>query len=106
MHRLRAVVKRTLLDATERVYLGWRLIGHNDYVAHGKHNVYAGFIAPLQDSVRLGFERGGGTQVRYVKGLSPDDIDDDALAALVVERKREALAKRLNSPFQALLTVA
>lgn len=104
VHRLRAIVKRALPDATERVYPGWRLIGYRALHGHGKRDVYVGFIAPLRDSVRLGFERGvrmhdpnkllrgDGTQVRYVEVLSLDDIDDSALIELVVEGKRAALA--------------
>jgi hypothetical protein len=54
--RLRAVVRRAVPDAVERVRPGWRLIGYD--VAVGKRTRYFAFVAPEPEHVHLGFEYG------------------------------------------------
>jgi hypothetical protein len=88
--RARALIKRELPDVEENGYPGWRLIGYR----HG--GAYLGFVAPLKEHVRLGFERGvylndpegllegEGTQVRYVR-LSSEDLPEEGLTRLLKE---------------------
>ena len=54
--RLRAVVRRAVPDAIERVRTGWRLIGYD--VPAGKRSRYFAFVAPEVEHVHLGFEYG------------------------------------------------
>lgn len=54
--RLRAVVKRAVPAAIERVRTGWRLIGYD--VPVGKRARYFAFVAPEVEHVHLGFEYG------------------------------------------------
>jgi hypothetical protein len=71
--RLRDAIRTALPDATEKVYPGWHGVGF--------HHPDAGYVCgifPVEDHVKVGFERGsqlpdphglfagGGTQVRYV----------------------------------------
>ena len=53
---LRAVVRRAVPDAIERVRTGWRLIGYE--VPFGKRTKYFAFVAPEVEHVHLGFEYG------------------------------------------------
>jgi hypothetical protein len=53
---LRAVVRRAVPDAVERVRPGWRLIGYDLQV--GRRTVYFAFVAPEPIHVHLGFEHG------------------------------------------------
>lgn len=53
---LRAIVRRAVPDAIERVRAGWRLIGYE--VPVGRRTRYFGYIAPEQIHVHLGFEYG------------------------------------------------
>lgn len=53
---LRAVVRRAVPDAVERVRPGWRLIGYE--VPVGRRPRYFGFVAPEAAHVHLGFEYG------------------------------------------------
>ena len=53
---LRAVVRRAVPDAVERVRTGWRLIGYE--VPVGKRSKYFAFVAPEVEHVHLGFEYG------------------------------------------------
>jgi hypothetical protein len=74
--------------ATERVRIGWRLIGYNA-------PAYFAFISCERDHVRIGFEwgvllpdhsgllEGIGSQVRYVAIRSPADLRKAALTALL-----------------------
>jgi hypothetical protein len=55
-NRLRAVVRRAVPTATERVRLGWRLIGYD--VPVGRRSAYFAFVAPEPAHVHLGFEHG------------------------------------------------
>ena len=53
---LRAVVRRAVPDALERVRSGWRLIGYDMPV--GRRSRYFAFVAPELEHVHLGFEYG------------------------------------------------
>jgi hypothetical protein len=93
--QLRALVRRTVPNVDEAVYVGWRLIGYR--VREGRHSRYFCFVAPSPDRVALGFEygvlltndagllEGDGTQVRYVRIRRPEDIREPELAALIAE---------------------
>jgi hypothetical protein len=54
--RLRAVVKRAVPDAIERVRPGWGLIGYD--VPVGKRTRYFAFVWPEDEHAHLGFEYG------------------------------------------------
>jgi hypothetical protein len=54
--QLRALVKRVVPDATERLRLGWRLIGFDLPV--GRRSVYFAWVAPELEHVHLGFPHG------------------------------------------------
>jgi hypothetical protein len=54
--RLRAIVKRAVPGAIERVRPGWRLIGYD--VPIGRRAAYFGYVAPEAGHVHLGFEHG------------------------------------------------
>jgi hypothetical protein len=54
--RLRAVVKRAVPDAIERVRPGWGLIGYD--VPVGKRTRYFAFVWPEPEHAHLGFEYG------------------------------------------------
>ncbi len=54
--RLRAVVKRAVPDAIERVRPGWHLIGYD--VPVGKRSRYFAFVWPELEHAHLGFEYG------------------------------------------------
>jgi len=54
--RLRAVVKRAVPDAIERVRPGWGLIGYD--VPIGKRTRYFAFVWPEPEHAHLGFEYG------------------------------------------------
>lgn len=82
--RARAIVLEVVPNAIERVYVGWRLIGYR--VPRGRSSRYFAFVAPMENEVRLGFERGvemddpygllrgEGTQVRYIVLREPRDV--------------------------------
>ena len=87
---LRRVVREAAPEASERGYTGWRNLVY----------YYQGmfcYIAPLKDSVNLGFHRGvdlpdpdgllqgTGKKLRHVKVGDRSDIADDALRTLVRE---------------------
>lgn len=91
---LRRLVVQSVPGAREAVRAGWRLIGYR--VPDGPRSHYFGFIAPLADSVRLGFEygvrlteqaglEGDGSQVRFVTVRTRADIDEARLAPLIAE---------------------
>jgi hypothetical protein len=54
--QLRALIKRVVPDAVERVRSGWRLIGYDLPV--GRRTVYFAYIAPEPIHVHIGFEHG------------------------------------------------
>ncbi|MDQ6795703.1 MAG: DUF1801 domain-containing protein [Chloroflexota bacterium] len=55
-NRLRAIVKRAVPDAIERVRLGWRLIGYD--LPIGRRTRYFAWVAPEPEHVHLGFQFG------------------------------------------------
>ena len=90
---LRRLIKSALPEAEERAYPVWRGLGYRHPAAG-----YLGAIFPQQNRVKLGLEHGaqlpdpakllkpgpsGGRQVRYVEIAGPDDMDRDAIAALL-----------------------
>jgi hypothetical protein len=88
---LRSLVRDALpADAREVAYPGWHGIGFRDRRAG-----YVGAVFPVEDRVRLGFERGvelddpegllagEGRQVRYVELRPGDRVPEDAIRALV-----------------------
>jgi hypothetical protein len=96
--RLRAIVRRTVPDAAERVRPGWRLIGYD--VPVGRRSRYFAWISPEPIHVHLGFEHGvlmadpdrqleGAhlrlRKVRYVTFTSLDQIDEGQLAVFLRE---------------------
>ena len=100
-----ALIRETVPDVVERVYLGWNLIGYR--CPAGRSSRYFCFVAPMDDHVRLGFEygvalhdldgvlEGDGTQVRYVRlATSRMPVCLPALirkAAAVAQLPREAI---------------
>ena len=100
--QLRALVKRTVANVDEAVYVGWHLIGYR--VREGRRSRYFCFVAPSPDRVALGFEygvlltneagllEGDGTQVRYVTIHRVEDIREPELAALFAEAAMVAAA--------------
>jgi hypothetical protein len=105
---LRAVVRRAVPDAVERVRPGWRLIGY-DVPAAGRKKVYFAYVAPEPIHVHLGFEHGvlmadpermlegahlNLRQVRYVTYRPGDEVPEPALERLTVEAARVASLSR------------
>jgi hypothetical protein len=103
--RLRAVVRRAVPDAVERVRPGWRLIGY-DVPSGPRRLSYFCYVAPEVEHVHLGFEYGvfmsdperlllgeGVTRkVRWLTFRSGDPIEERRLIELVREGARLALA--------------
>ncbi|MDQ2966392.1 MAG: DUF1801 domain-containing protein [Chloroflexota bacterium] len=103
--RLRAVVRRAVPDAVERVRPGWRLIGY-EVPAGPRRLSYFCFVAPEVEHVHLGFEYGvfmsdpdrnllGAGVTRKVRRLTfrtGDPIDAAPLVKLVREAARVAAA--------------
>jgi hypothetical protein len=104
---LRAVVRRALPDAVERVRPGWRLIGYD--LPTRRRGVYFAYVAPEPIHVHLGFEQGvlmsdpdrmlegahlGLRQVRFVTYLPGDPIPETALVDLTREAARVAALSR------------
>lgn len=93
--QLRELIKQTIPNTSEAVYLGWKLIGYREQ--DGRRGRYFCFVAPYPDRVVLGFEygvlmdnqtgllEGDGKQVRYVTLRSQDDIRPPELSALIAE---------------------
>lgn len=55
-NRLRAVVRRAVPDAIERVRPGWALIGYDLPIR--RHGVYFAWVWPEREHVHLGFQHG------------------------------------------------
>ena len=55
-NELRSIVKRAVPDATERVRVGWRLIGFDLPV--GRRSVFFAWVFPELEHVHLGFPAG------------------------------------------------
>lgn len=103
--RLRALVRRAVPDAIERVRSGWRLIGY-DVPAGPRRLGYFCYVAPEVEHVHLGFEYGvlmsdpdrmllgeGVTRkVRWLTFRPGDPIDERQLIELIREGARVALA--------------
>jgi hypothetical protein len=103
--RLRAIVRRAVPDAVERVRPGWRLIGY-DVPSGPRRLSYFCYVAPEVEHVHIGFEYGvfmsdpdrllvgeGVTRkVRWLTFRSDDPIEERQLIELVREGARLALA--------------
>lgn len=103
--RLRAVVRRAVPDAVERVRPGWRLIGY-DVPAGPRRRSYFCYVAPEVEHVHLGFEygifmadpdgvllgKGITRKVRWLKFRAGDPLDERLLTDLVLEGVRVAVA--------------
>ena len=93
--QLRVLIRRTVPNIDEPVYLGWRLIGYR--VRDDGRSRYFCYIAPFEERVTLGFEygvllsndagllEGTGTQVRYVTIRAPEELREQELTALIAE---------------------
>jgi hypothetical protein len=103
--KLRAIVRRAVPDAVERVRPGWRLIGY-DVPAGPRRLSYFCYVAPEVEHVHLGFEYGvfmsdpdgvllgaGITRkVRWLTFRAGDPVDQRRLIELIREGARVALA--------------
>jgi hypothetical protein len=107
VERLRAVVKRAVPDAIERVRPGWGLIGYD--VPVGKRTRYFAFVWPEPEHAHLGFEYGvwmddpdGLLQgahlklrkVRFVTYAPTDAIPESALVEYTRDAARVATMTR------------
>lgn len=105
--RLRAIVRRAVPDAVERVRGGWRLIGYE--VPLGRRLRYFAYIAPEPIHIHLGFEYGAWMadperrlegahlrlrKVRFLTFRPQDPIPDQACADLLRESVRVAALSR------------
>ncbi len=105
--RLRAIVRRAVPDAVERVRPGWRLIGYDLLV--GRRSVYFAYVAAEPVHVHLGFEFGvsmadpdqvlegahlGLRKVRYLTFRPGDAIHEAPLIELTQEAARVAVMSR------------
>lgn len=100
----RALVRRTVPGAIERVRPGWGLIGYDLPV--GRRTVYFAFVWPEVEHVHLGFEygihmddpdgrlQGSGRKVRWVTAAEPGDVDPAVVEPLVREAARVATMSR------------
>jgi hypothetical protein len=104
---LRAIVRRAVPDAVERVRPGWRLIGYDLPV--GRRSVFFAFVAPEPIHVHLGFQHGifmtdpdrmledahlRLKKVRFVTFEAGDAIPEAALEDLTLEAARLAAMTR------------
>ena len=107
--QLRAVVRRAVPDAVERVRVGWRLIGYDVPVGGRRKPAYFAYVAPEPRHVHLGFEYGilvpdrdrrlegahlNLRKVRYVTYRPGDEVPEPALERLTVEAARVASLSR------------
>ncbi|HEY0442892.1 MAG TPA: DUF1801 domain-containing protein [Candidatus Limnocylindrales bacterium] len=105
--RLRAVVRRAVPTAVERVRPGWRLIGFD--VPTGRRSAYFAYVAPERAHVHLGFEHGVWLadperllegahlrlrKVRFVTFVPGQAIPTDSLVALTRDAARIAALSR------------
>ncbi len=101
----RALVRRVIPDAIERVRPGWRIIGYD--VPFGRRNAYFAFVWGEPEHVHLGFEYGafmddpdrvlGGSdlrQVRFVTVTGPGQIPEPILEKLLLDAARLARMPR------------
>jgi hypothetical protein len=94
-NRLRAIVRETIPDATERVRVGWRVIGFD--LPEGRRTPFFAWVFPEREHVHLGFPQGvfiddhegllhgaGITKrARWLTYTSTYDIDVDVAARLI-----------------------
>jgi hypothetical protein len=107
VNRLRAVVRRAVPNAIERVRPGWGLIGYD--VPVGKRTRYFAFVWPEPEHAHLGFEYGiwmddpdnilrGAhlklRKVRYVTYEPGEDIPEEALVRYTRDAARQATMSR------------
>ena len=115
--RLRAIVRRAVPDAQERIRSGWALIGYDIPLGRGKR--YFAFIAPERKHIHLGFEYGawmadperlldgGGPplrlkKVRFLTFGPGAQLDEQALIALTREGALMAQLSRADRLAMAL----
>lgn len=104
---LRAIVRRAVPDALERVRPGWWLIGYEVPIGH--HAAYFAYVAPEPGHVHLGFEYGVALadpdrllqgahlrlkKVRYLTFLPGQPIPWPPLVALTRDAARVAAMSR------------
>jgi hypothetical protein len=109
--RLRAVVRRSVPEASERVRTGWRLIGYD--IPDGRRSKYFAFVAPEPEHVHLGFEYGVWMtdpddllqgahlklrKVRYVTYEPGDPIPESSLVEYTREAARLATMSVVERP--------
>src|SRR5260221_7446545 len=101
--RLRTIIRRAVPDATERVRVGWRLIGFDLPV--GRRSVFFAWVFPEVEHVHLGFPAGvliddprgvmGGAGItkraRWLTWKTGDAIDEAVATELVLAA--EAVAR-------------
>ena len=109
--RLRAVVRRAVPDAIERVRSGWRLIGYE--VPVDRRSKYFAYVAPEMEHVHLGFEygiwmadpdnllQGAHLNLRKVRFVTYEPGDPIPESALVVYT-RDAARLAIMSPAERL----
>jgi hypothetical protein len=105
--RLRAIVRRAVPDAIERVRAGWKIIGYD--VPVGRRTVYFAWVMPEAVHVHLGWVHGvflpdperrlEGAHLRlvttrFVTFEPGDEIPVEALAAFTREAARVAATPR------------
>jgi hypothetical protein len=113
--RLRAVVRRAVPEAIERVRPGWHLIGYDLPV--GRRAVFFAYVAPEPIHVHLGFEHGvlmadpdrlleGAhlrlKKVRYLTFRAGEEIPEEAFVELTREAARIAALSREERVAMAL----
>lgn len=93
-----ALVRAAVPEATERVRVGWGVIGYDVPVGRRRTAFFA-WVMPQREHVHLGFPRGvmlrdpdsllegaGVTKLaRWVTARTPDEIDVERFSALVIE---------------------
>ena len=94
-NRLRAIVRRTIPEATERVRSGWRVIGFD--LPKGRRSPFFAWVFPEREHVHLGFPQGvliadpdrlmdgeGITKrARWLTYTSVEEIDEAVAAGLI-----------------------
>ena len=101
--QLRSIIRRAVPDATERVQVGWRLIGFD--LPLGRQSVFFAWVFPEPEHVHLGFPAGvliddprgvmsgaGVTKrARWLTWRTGDPVDEDLATELVLAA--EAVAR-------------
>ena len=94
--RLRAIVRRELPEAEERIRLGWRLLGYHLPVGR-RRTIFTAWVGPERKHVHLGFPmgvllddvegvlegRGITKQARWLTYRSVDEIDEAVAVRLL-----------------------